>query len=95
MAVQTLIVPPLDPNMLTGAARLAGAYARISPVVLDTLYGEYATGLYVALAGNVSIVKWDGTTQVLTGLAAGIVHRICSLAVNTTGTTATGILFLS
>jgi len=93
MSLPKLIVPPLDPNNFTGPVRLMSGLARMDDVTLDTAYGEFARWLYVGVAGAVSIVKWDGTTQLIPQLAAGVFHPICSVMVNTVGTTATGIIW--
>lgn len=89
---------PLDPNTVSGWSRLFSGPTRTDDVVLDTPYGalgtpEYATYLYVAVTGNVSYVKWDGTTQILTGLTGGRWHQIPSQQINTVGTTATGLVW--
>ena len=91
-------VPPLDPNAYTGPTRVMSGVARTGDVVLDTPYGatgipEYARWLYVGVTGNVSYVKWDGTSQTLVGLAAGIWHPIYSTRINTAGTTATSLVW--
>src|SRR5579863_9910236 len=98
MAVQLISVPPLDPNAYTGPTRVMAGVARTSNVTLDTLYGpngtvEYARWLYVGVTGNVTYVKWDGTTQLLVGLASGVWHPIYSIQVNTAGTTATNLVW--
>jgi hypothetical protein len=98
MAQQVFLVPPLDPNLYTGPFRLVAGPARTGNVTLDTDYGpngqvEFASWLWVGVTGNVSYVKWDGTTQVLTNAQAGIWHRIYSTRINTTGTTATGLVW--
>ena len=90
---KTYVVPPLDPYAFTGPTRVMSGVARTGNVVLDTPYNEFARWLYVGVAGNVSYVKWDGTTQVLTGLAAGIWHPIFSLLINSAGTVATGLVW--
>lgn len=97
-SLQKYTVPPLDPNAYTGPTRVMAGVARTGDVVLDTPYGnagkpEYARWLYCAVQGNISYVKWDGTSQVLTGLAAGVFHPIYSLLVNSVGTTATGLVW--
>ncbi len=93
MAILTILnVPPLDPNLKTGPTRIMSGVVRTLNPVLDTQYGEFMTWLYVGVTGNVSYVKWDGTTQVLTGLAAGVWHPIYSVMINSSGTTATGIV---
>ena len=98
MAVQLVNVPPLDPNAYTGPTRVMSGVARTGTVVADTLYGpngsiEYARWLYVGVTGNVSYTKWDGTTQALVGLAAGVWHPIFSIQVNSSGTTATSVVW--
>lgn len=96
MAVQLSIIPALDPNAYTGPTRVMSGVARTGDVTADTYYGannsvEFARWLYVGVTGNVSYTKWDGTTQTLVGLAAGVWHPIFSIKVNASGTTATNI----
>lgn len=93
MAIRTLDVHPIDPNLKTGPSRIMSGPVRMRDVVLDTAYGEFATWLYVGVTGNISIVEWDGTTQVLVGLVAGVWHPIYSIMVNSAGTTATNIVW--
>jgi len=95
MALQKVLnVPPFDPNNISnGPYRLLAGPTRMGSVTLDTPYGEFANWLYVAVTGNVSIVKWDGTTQVLTAMLGGQWHRMGSLMINTVGTTATGLVW--
>ncbi len=93
MALQTILnVPPLDPYLKTGPTRIMSGVVRTLTPTLDTPYGEFMTWLYVGVTGDVSIVKWDGTTQVLVGLAAGIMHPIYSVMINSAGTTATSLV---
>lgn len=92
------IIPPLDPNAYTGPTRVMAGVARTGNVTLDTPYGtagkaEYARWLYCGATGSISYVKWDGTTQVLAGLAAGVWHPIYSLLINSVGTSATGLVW--
>lgn len=92
MAIKSISIPPLDPYNFTGPVReLAGIVRTLDPV-LDTPYDEFMRWLYVGASGNVSYVKWDGTTQVLVGLISGVWHPIASIAINSSGTTATGIV---
>lgn len=88
-----LVIPKLDPNTFTGPVRTMSGVARTGDITLDTNIGEFARWLYVGVTGNVSYVKWDGTTQVLVGLAAGVWHPVYLIQVNTTGTTATSIVW--
>lgn len=90
---QVLDVKPIDPNLKTGPSRIMSGPVRMRTVTADTPYGEFATWLYVGGAGNVSITQWDGTNITLTGLVAGVWHPIYSLQVNSSGTTATSILW--
>lgn len=93
MALGTVNVMPLDPNLKTGPSRIMSGPCRMAAVTPGTPYGEFATWLYVGGAGNVAITCWDGTTVTMTGLVAGIWHPIYSTAVNTSGTTATNLLW--
>lgn len=98
MALPTVNIPPLDPLGFTGPTRVMAGVARTGDVVLDTPYGatgipEYARWLYVGTTGNVSYVKWDGTSQTLTGLAEGVWHPIYSKMINTAGTTASNLVW--
>lgn len=93
MAIKTFQVPPLDPNNFTGPVRELGGPARTFNVMTDTAYGEFARWLYVGVTGNISYVKWDGTTQVLVNVAQGIWHPIHSIMINSIGTTATNLVW--
>ena len=98
MALPVIDIPPLDPNGFTGPTRIMSGVARTGDVVLDTPFGstgvpEFARWLYVGVTGNVSYVKWDGTSQTVVGLAAGVWHPIYSKMVNTAGTTATSLVW--
>src|SRR5688572_11283522 len=98
MALPIVNVPPLDPMAYTGPVRTMSGIARTGDVVLDAPYGatgipEFARWLYVGASGNVSYVKWDGTSQTLNNLAGGAWHPIYSKMVNSAGTTATGLVW--
>ena len=96
MAVQLCNIPALDPNAYTGPTRVMSGVARTGNVTPGSYYGannsvEFARWLYVGVTGNVTYTKWDGTTQTLVGLAAGVWHPIFSIQVSSSGTTATDI----
>lgn len=93
MSLTTLDVPRLDPNAFTGPVRTMSGVARMGDVTPGTPYGEFARWLYIGSTGNVSIIKWDGTTQLLVGLVSGIWHPIYSIGVNAMGTSATNIVW--
>lgn len=98
MAVQLCNITALDPYAYTGPTRVMSGVARTGTVSTDTFYGangtvEFARWLYVGAQGDVSYVKWDGTNQTLTGLAAGVWHPIFSIKINSAATTATGIVW--
>lgn len=95
MGLTVSVIPPLDPNLKTGPSRIMSGPVRINTATPGTPYGEFATWLYVGVTGDVSIIKWDGTTIVIPGLIAGVWHPIYSIGVNTSGTTASGILWAS
>lgn len=48
-------------------------------------------GIMLEVAGNIAIADVSGTSQVLRGLAAGIIHPISTFKIFATNTTATGI----
>lgn len=92
MAILTILdVPRLDPNLKTGPTRIMSGVVRTMTPVSDTQYGEFMTWMYVGVTGDVSYVKWDGATETLVGLAAGVWHPIYSVMINSAGTTATDI----
>lgn len=98
MAVQLNNVPALDPNAYTGPTRVMAGVARTGDVTSDQYYGvnnsvEFARWLYCGVTGDVTYVKWDGTTQTLVGLASGVWHPIFSIKVNSVGTTATNLVW--
>lgn len=98
MTIQTIIIPPLDPNGFTGPTRVMSGIARTGTVTLDIPYYtngvlDYARWLYVGVTGNITYVKWDGTTQLLSNVAAGIWHPIYSVQVNSSGTTASSLVW--
>jgi hypothetical protein len=74
-----------------------GATGPITGVVAATLSNTNeeaveARALYVGAAGNVVVLLHDGTEVTLTALAAGVWHPIRVRRVNTTNTTATGVM---
>lgn len=98
MAVQLIDIPPLDPNIYTGPTRFMTGVSRTGNVVNDTYYGpngtvEFARWIYVGGSGDISYTKWDGTDQVLVAIAVGLWHPILSIKINSTGTTATNLVW--
>lgn len=93
MAIQYYDVNKLDPQLMTGPFRLHSGPTRMRSVTPGTAYGEFATYLYAGVTGDVSIVEWDGTTIIIPALTAGVWHRMSSVMVNTSGTTATGLIW--
>lgn len=93
MALTIKDVQPIDPNLKTGPSRIMSGPVRMRSVTVDVPFGEFATWLYVGVTGDVNITEWDGTTITMKGLAAGVWHPIYSLMVNSSGTTATNLLW--
>ena len=98
MAVQLSQLSPLDPNAYTGPTRVMSGVAKTGDATADQYYGpnnsvEFARWLYAGVTGDVSYTKWDGTTQTLVGLAAGVWHPIFSIKVNSSGTSATDLVW--
>lgn len=92
MALTVTSLPKLDPLNFTGPVREMSGIARTLQPTLDTAYGEFMRWIYVGTTGNLSYVKWDGTTETLIGLAAGIWHPIHSIMINSALTTASNIV---
>lgn len=90
--LKLLTIPPLDPNLKTGPTRIMSGVARTLQPTSDVPYNEFMTWLYVGTGGDISYVKWDGTTETLTNLIQGVWHPIYSVQINSSGTTATGIV---
>lgn len=87
MAFQLLTISPLDPQIFTGPARQMSGIGRTGAVTYDTWYGEFARWIYVGTTGTLAYMKWDGTTETLPNLAAGVWHPILSVQINSSGTT--------
>lgn len=87
METMTLNFDPLA-GVPTQVRALCGPI-RTGAVTYDTAYttNENARWIYVGTTGNLSYVKWDGTTETLPNLAAGVWHPIPSLKINSSGTT--------
>jgi hypothetical protein len=92
MALTIKVLDRIDPHNFTGPVRQMSGVGRTLVPVADTAYGEFMRWIYVGVTGNLSYVKWDGTTETLIGLAAGVFHPILSIMVNSVGTTATSIV---
>ncbi len=84
--IPTIPVPPLDPYNFTGPVRELAGIVRTGTVTYDTPYGEFARWLYIGTAGNLSYIKWDGTTETIPNIAAGVWHPIHSVSINSSGT---------
>lgn len=88
--------PPLDPNIYTAQVRVLGGPARTGTVAYDTGFTnsttppgvlEFSRWIYVGTTGNLSYTKWDGTTESLPNLAAGIWHPIYAVNILSAGST--------
>lgn len=91
---QTINIPNYDPQGgMTNTARALGVIMQSGSVTLDVDYGVNARWLFVGATGNVTVKKWDGTTQLYGNLAAGVCHPIASIGILSSGTTATGIVW--
>ena len=85
-------IPPFDAQgALTNPVRSLGGVNQSGSVVVGTDYGVQATWLYIGVTGNITVKKWDGTTQVYSNIAAGVYHPIHSIAI--TAATATNMVW--
>jgi hypothetical protein len=86
---------PIDPNLKSGPTRMMSGPSRIRAVTLDSPFNEFSTWIYLGTAGDINITQWDGTTITIPGLIAGVWHPIAAIQINTSGTTASNILWAS
>lgn len=89
-------VPPLDPNLYTAQVRVLSGPVRTGSVTYDTGFSnsttppgvlEFSRWVYVGVTGNLAYTKWDGTTEILSNLAAGIWHPIYAVNILSAGST--------
>ena len=82
-----------NPESATQALHVSWDYSAVTPsdsTDLDVI----ARAIYVGGAGNVVAVKHNGDTVTFTGVQAGTVLPIAVRRINSTSTTATGIIAL-
>lgn len=89
-------VSPLDPNLYTAQVRVLSGPVRTGTVSYDTGFTnsttppgvlEFSRWIYVGTNGNLAYTKWDGTTEMLPNLAAGIWHPIYAVNILSVGST--------
>jgi hypothetical protein len=61
-------------------------------VVLDADFAHASRGITVGVSGNVSVNMSGTGTAIIFAMTAGVVYPLAAVKVNTTGTTATGIV---
>ncbi|MNY14738.1 hypothetical protein D3C86_1479240 [compost metagenome] len=64
----------------------------VTPSDTTDLPGGNCIGIYVGVAGNLTIVNPDGSEVLITNLFAGVVYPFPAKRIKATGTTASGIL---
>ncbi len=77
-----------DPlNTSSGPVRALSGPINTGAVDFDVSYeGLFARWLYIGTTGNLSYVKYDGTTETLPNILGGIWHPIHSIKINSSGT---------
>lgn len=84
---------PLTPAITNQAfGKTADCAVGAVSVSLDTTLAIPSRGLIVGVSGAVACVLGNGQSITFPNLAAGIIHPISVSRVNTSGTTATGII---
>ena len=53
---------------------------------------KHTRGIYVGVAGDLTVVMRSGDTLTFSGLVAGVIHPIQAIEIKAAGTTATGIV---
>ena len=96
MSLPFSYVPPLDPNLYTAQVRVLSGPVRTGSVTYNTGFTnsstppgvlEFSRWIYVGTTGDLSYTKWDGTTETLPNLAAGIWHPIYAVNILSVGST--------
>jgi hypothetical protein len=96
MATPNIFIPPLDPNLYTSQVRTLGGPARTGTVTYNAGFTNSSTPpgvfdlsrwIYVGTTGDLAYTKWDGTTELLPNLAAGIWHPIYAKNILSAGST--------
>lgn len=88
MTVVAIPTTALDPRGLdSSATRPVSGVVNTGSVTYDVQFPQFSRWLWFNLTGTVSYIKWDGTTQVLSNVVAGIWHPICAIGINSAGTT--------
>lgn len=88
MSLPPLTIPGLSPEGLAAeSVRNLGAVINTGAVTYDVDFPQYGRWLWVNLTGAVSYVKWDGTTETLSNVVAGVWHPIAAKSINSAGTT--------
>jgi hypothetical protein len=95
MATPNINIPPLDPNGYSAQVRILGGPARTGEVTYDAGFTnsttpagvfDFSRWIYVGTSGNLAYTKWDGTTESLPNLAAGVWHPIYAKNILSIGT---------
>jgi hypothetical protein len=92
MSLPNLTTTPITSNMRAKA--MGGPATRTGVVVLDTDYPEYAKYLYVGVGGDVNLMHWDGTTDIIPEVPGGTTLPIATKRVLDSGTTASNFRWL-
>jgi hypothetical protein len=91
---QRIVISEYDENGNSSVGESAVNAVAVTPNDGADLASGYTKGIYVGGTGDVSVVMNNGGAVTFTGLAAGVVHKLSVKRVNSTGTTATGIIAL-
>lgn len=82
-------VNKFDPyGAMQGPARALSGVIDTGSVTYDAYFGEgvFARWVYVGTTGDLSYVKYNGVTESLPNLAAGVWHPIFAIKINSSGT---------
>jgi len=99
MAIETFNLPNYDANQLLSLVRALAGPILTGDITPDKRFVDAnnvpirARWIYVGTSGNISYVKYDGSTQVLVNKAAGVWHPTHAIQVNSSGTTATDLVW--
>jgi len=86
-----------DPNQLQTDRRIIGPAVKAGAITPGTIYGAsvISRAIYVGGSGNVNLKLLDGSNVTFVSVDSGTLLPVASILVNTSGTTATNMVWVS
>jgi len=93
MAAQAFDVGNFDPYKALEQSRTVAGVIKTGAITYDIDFLDpnnnpiYSRWIYIGTTGNISYIKWDGSTETLPNIAPGVWHPIFATRVLSSGTT--------